>query len=140
MDFNSNFKSIISSVWNNDEKYNCGGMWIHPIGCQCSGCKVDWMEVLKFTGPTTDFITWLEMPGTKKKDLSIKLKGSILTVKYTTRLGEAKTYTCTISEKFYEVDKLSCSYEDGLLTIKAPLKKEKPPEPPQEPEIEIEIK
>ena len=46
----------------------------------------------------------------------------------------------TLSNKFYDMEKLNVKYKDGLLSISCPLKPKFPPEPPQEPEIDIEIK
>lgn len=109
---------------------------VHHSRCTCLSCH--FAQVL--APPTSDFLLTLEMPGTKKQDVSVTLKGDLVRIEYTTRYGESKAHTTSIGSKYFDVSKLDCKYEDGLLTIKAPLKKIKPETPPEPPETKIEIK
>ena len=108
----------------------------HPYSCYCLSCT--FTKVL--APPDKDFFLTVEMAGTKKKDVKVTLKGDLLHIQYTTRLGELKSHSVTVGSKYYDLDKLESSYEDGLLTIRAPLKKAKPELPPEPPEKQIEIK
>ncbi len=96
---------------------------------------------LELDTPKVDFRHEIEMAGTKKSSISLKFKSGQFTVTWTTRLGQLRYFTYSLGEKYYETDKLSATYEDGLLTIHCPLKQViPPPTPPPEPEIDIEIK
>lgn len=114
---------------------------VHSFGCRCFECSsATWSNIFTFRGPEHDFFCDIEMPGVKRADISVKTRGDIIVVVWTTRMGERKTETYPIGRKYYDLDKLSVKYEDGLLRIRCPLKPEPPLEPPQEPEIDIEIK
>lgn len=113
----------------------------HPYGCNCFSCGgMSLIPLKEYKGPEHDFYFDIEMAGTKRDSLSVKSKGGMVIVKWTSRLGESKQQTLPLGDKYYDIEKLSVKYEDGLLKIFCPLKPEFPPEPPQEPEIDIEIK
>lgn len=107
----------------------------HGPGCSCYSCT----SLLKNLVPQVDFRYEIEMAGVKRENISVKLKSEIATVTWTDRWGSLKNQTCFIGGKYYDIDKLSIKYEDGLLTVTCPLK-EQPPAPPEPPEINIEIK
>lgn len=108
------------------------------VGSGC--CQPDWASRLRDLTPKHDFHYDIEMPGVKRENISVKAKGGNVTVVWTSHLGETKTQMLPIGTKYYEMEKLSVTYADGLLKIHCPLKPEFPPDPPQEPEIDIEIK
>jgi HSP20 family molecular chaperone IbpA len=113
----------------------------HPYACTCYLCRGStWHPLQEYKGPQHDFWFDIEMPGTKKESISVKQKGGIINIAWDSRLGERKTQSLPIGTKYYDMEKLSVTYRDGLLKIHCPLKAEFPPEPPQEPEIDIEIK
>lgn len=96
---------------------------------------------LEIKEPDVDFSREIEMAGTKKTDISVKLKAGQVTVTWTTRSGLLRSWSYFLGEKYYETDKLSVKYEDGMLYLSCPLKKQvPPPSPPEQPEIDIEIK
>lgn len=122
--------------------YGPGG---HGDNCLCFICNKGARTFTRdifgpYVPPQYDFFFQLDMAGTKRTDISVKLQGSQLKIVYTTRLGEQKVSSHIIGDKYYEQDKITCTYENGLLTIKVPVKKVKIEELPLEPEIEIEIK
>lgn len=113
----------------------------HPYSCTCFLCRSSsWNPLKEYQGPQHDFWFVIEMAGTKKESISVKQKGGIINVVWTSRMGELKNQSLPIGDKYYDMEKLSVTYTDGLLKIHCPLKQERPPEPPQEPEIDIEIK
>lgn len=134
--FNSLFDSIFGTSQDDFRllKQSYGGT--HPYSCNCLACYYNKV----FTAFDKDFRLTMEMAGTKKSDIAVTLKGEVLNVKHTTRLGELKEYSVTVPRKYYDLDKLECAYEDGLLTVTVPLKKIKPEAPPEIPETQIKIK
>lgn len=116
-----------------------GGM--HPYGCSCWTCRnTSFTDLLKEVKPVADFRSELEMAGVKKEKIFVKRQGGTIKVNWTTRYGESNYIPFPISEKYYDLEKLSVKYEDGMLQFHCPLKPEPPPAPPPEPEIDIEIK
>lgn len=133
--FNEIFDSVFGTADDDFKALRRGYGGAHPFSCQCLSCTF-----VKLTAaPTTDFLLTQEMPGVKKENVSVTLKANLLNIKWTSRLGESKNFSTTIS-KHFDLDKLDCSYDNGLLTIKVPLKKQLPQEPPEIPETKIEIK
>lgn len=118
-----------------------GIIYGHGPTCQCLSCLFsDPNRLHSYKGPQVDFRYEIEMAGTKKESISVKQKGGNLNIAWDTRLGERRTQLLPIGDKYYDMEKLSVSYEDGLLKVYVPLKPEFPPVPPEEPEIDIEIK
>lgn len=122
----------------------------HSSTCNCSTCQSftslsrlvvgEWPPLWAgYSAPTVSFSYDIEMPGTKRESIVAKLKGETLKLSWSTRLGEGKTQSIPF-DKTYDLNKLSCSYQDGLLKIYVPLKETQPPVPAEEPEIDIEIK
>lgn len=124
--FSSDFDLIPSRV--------IGGT--HSYSCHCRSCS----RLKELVLPSKQFKISLEMAGTKRDEIKVTLKGETLDVKYSTRLGETKYYSAQVSSKFFDLDKIECKYEDGLLTVTAPLKDQEPEKLPDPPEIKIEIK
>lgn len=58
-------------------------------------------------------------PGVPKKDISIKVEGNTLTVKVD---HERARFEKKVATDIHDLDKVNANYEDGLLTIDAPLK------------------
>jgi hypothetical protein len=115
----------------------------HPYACRCFTCgsdRFDMRSLLKDLRPDVDFSYELEIAGTKKTSISVKTKGDQVNITWTSRLGKAELKSFPLNRDFYDLEKLSVTYEDGLLSVFCPVKREIPPEPPQEPEIDIEIK
>lgn len=113
----------------------------HPYGCSCWTCRnTTFTDLLKEVKPTADFRHELEMAGVKKEKISVKRQGGTVKVSWTTRLGESRHIPFPVGDKYYDMEKLSVKYEDGMLQFHCPLKPEVPQDPPQEPEIDIEIK
>ena len=99
------------------------------------------MPSLEVKEPTVDWRLELEMAGTKKSNISVKTKGDFVLVSWSNRYGQTQNQSLFIGNKFYDMEKLSVKYEDGLLSLVCPLKpKIIPALPPEDPEIEIEIK
>lgn len=73
-----------------------------------------------------DFKVELELAGTKRADISVKLKGDKLYIQYLSARDNQKyeaVYSCP--ERDFDYSKADCRYEDGLLTVKIPLRAEK---------------
>lgn len=77
-----------------------------------------------------DFFTELPLPGVAKDEISIEVKNSTLIVRVELKepKGFAKTYDGSdfsyfLSDK-HDLDKIEAVMENGLLSIKIPLKKE----------------
>ena len=113
-------------------------------------------EVEGFWSPTVDieednenFLVKAELPGLKKEDIKISVRGNILSVS-----GERKHESETKSKTFHRIerscgrfsrtialssdvdsDKVKATYKDGILTITLPK-----PESSKPNEIEVEIK
>lgn len=108
----------------------------HPQSCQCLSCFVD----RQLAAPKRPFYFTVELAGVKRANIDVTLKGEFLNIKWTTRLGELKNSSTLIGSKYYDLDKISCTYEDGLLKVMVPLKDLEPEIPPNIPEKKIEIK
>ena len=81
----------------------------------------DWWNPIKEPVPGADFRWEIEMAGTKKASISVKMKNGQLLVTWTTRFGQVQNQTTPVGDKYYDTSKLSVKYKDGLLTIHCPL-------------------
>jgi HSP20 family molecular chaperone IbpA len=69
---------------------------------------------------TKDFREVLELPGVKKSEISISHDGANLWIRIasTKRSGSKSFY---LPPSRYDIDKISVTYEDGILTVEVPL-------------------
>jgi HSP20 family protein len=108
-----------------------------------------WSPVVDIEESNDNFLVKVEVPGLKKDDIKIAVRGNMLTVS-----GERKQETETKNKTFHRIersygkfsrtislpsdvepDKVKASYKDGILTITLPK-----PESTKPKEIEVEIK
>lgn len=124
-------KSDLLDIFGPTHTYN-----VHSTGCQCFFCQVN----CNMEAQIVDLSIDLEMAGTKRANISVKFVGSDLEIKWTSRHGVTQTRHWATPEKLYDRSKISCTYQDGLLSVRIPAIKPKPAEktPPQE--IHIDIK
>lgn len=75
-----------------------------------------------------DFTVEIPMAGTKRKDISVKIKDDYLFIEYKQRrlyaedtVTEVKSYY--VPRDRYDHEMIECKYRDGLLTVRVPARK-----------------
>jgi len=108
-----------------------------------------WAPVIDLEEDNENFLVKAELPGLKKEDIKISVRGNLLTITGERKQeAETKNKTYHRVERFYgkfsrtitlpsdvDADKVKANYKDGLLTITLPK-----PETMKPKEIEIEVK
>lgn len=111
---------------------------VHSMSCACFECQI--VKQMFKNAPRSDFFLELEMAGTKRENIKVKIRGQRLEVVWENRHGAKDSVGYPLSEKMYDHSTVECKYQDGLLTVKVKALQPKNETPPPEKETSIDIK
>lgn len=78
------------------------------------------------------FVVDIEMPGVSKENIAVKFFNEYLMINWKDRQGTSHTYKYRVPDTYYNRNKITCKYENGLLSITIPIR--------EEPNNEVEVK
>ena len=76
----------------------------------------------------------LEMPGTKRENISVKFAGDVLQIDYVDYSARKKHCQYYLDHREYDHAKITCKYEDGILSVDVPNRAQ------QDKETSVEVK